>query len=158
MPKHQQIQALLVTYDELDAPTRQQVDEHLAICPTCAAMLAAYHQTDSTLRTWTAQQEAYLHQQPTWSTNHRPAPLHRAAPRQRSVWRDAFGFRLGHLRTPLLQTAGAAILLLLFGFLLLSFSGWFPVATPVRAATPTVVTSPLTVPTLITTPIATGRG
>lgn len=141
MQNHQQISVLLATYDELDAQTRQQIDDHLATCSTCAATLAAYRQTDHALRTLAAQKEVYLRQQPAWP----PAavPWGRARTRRRAAWRDNLTFHLTHSRTSLLQAAGAGALLLLLSWLLFGLSGWLPVATPVSAATPTVAPAPM---------------
>ncbi|MBX3013270.1 MAG: zf-HC2 domain-containing protein [Caldilineaceae bacterium] len=149
MSKHQAIQALLAHYDELDAATRQQVEEHLASCPTCAATRTAYQLADQQLRDWATQQEATLRGQGLASTLRSSRVGHLSQPATHARGRHP----LAYLRAPLLQTAGAALLLLLLTFLLLSFSSWLPLAAPVRAATPTV-NSPLVVPTLTQTPSA----
>jgi len=157
MQDHKQMQALLVTYDELDGPTRQQVDDHLATCPACAATLAAYQQSDHLLRAWLTQKEMSLREQPSWSSVTPPMWVQRTRPRQRAAWRDPRAFRLSRLRPPLSQVAWAGLLLLLLGLLLFSFSGWLPIAEPVRAATPTVVTATAEAPAIQTTPVVTGE-
>lgn len=156
MQDHKQMQALLVTYDELDGPTRQQVDDHLATCPACTATLAAYQQSDQALRAWLTQKEMSLREQPSWSSVTPPMWVRQARRRQRVAWRADWIF-LFRLRTPLSQAAWTGLLLLLLGLLLFSVSGWLPLAEPVRAATPTVVTATAEAPAIQTTPVVTGE-
>lgn len=152
MSDHKQIQALLVTYSELDGAMRRQVDEHLATCPDCAAILATHHQTDQALRSLTARKEQYLRQQPSWSTNTLPVRVRQAMQRQRAPQRDNMFFRLSRLRAPILQATSAGALLLLLGLLVISFSNRRSMVESVRAATPTGIA-----PTLTLVPTATAE-
>ncbi|MCE7989883.1 MAG: extracellular solute-binding protein [Caldilinea sp. CFX5] len=137
MYDHKQIQALLITYGELDDTTRRQIDEHLAHCPACAAALAAHRQTDHLLRTWTAQKEQQLRQQPTWSTSTPPLRVRQVMQRARTPRRDHWFFYLARLRTPFLQASVAGVLLVLLGMLVFNFSRRLPVVEPGRVATTT---------------------